>query len=133
MQYRTLRTTHDPIAKGNALRYLLHFIGDLHQPLHTTTNGDRGGNGMPVPFSAQRRSRTPGTTGGSNLHAVWDDGLIRHVMSVHGLADSRAFADYIIAQAPTRPVSATTATPARVAKWARESASRGASPTASCL
>ena len=53
-----------------ALSWILHLIGDLHQPLHTTalfavpafTHGDRGGNDILV-------------VGGSNLHALWDGAL----------------------------------------------------------
>jgi hypothetical protein len=51
------------------LRYLLHFAGDIHQPLHCTTavsasqpNGDAGGNGFTL------------TGLWSNLHFLWDDG-----------------------------------------------------------
>lgn len=44
-----------------ALKFLLHLIGDVHQPLHTE-NEDRGGNEIPVLF---RRKHT-------NLHAIWD-------------------------------------------------------------
>jgi len=43
-QYRVLTTSADAAQKANALRFLVHFVGDLHQPLHATTNGDRGGN-----------------------------------------------------------------------------------------
>lgn len=53
-----------PEEKVKALRYLIHFVGDLHQPLHTTSDNDRGGNCMPVQFFDD-----PKTT---NLHAVWD-------------------------------------------------------------
>lgn len=56
--------------RAMALRYLLHFVGDIHQPLHCSTaisasdpNGDAGGNGFSL-------------TGGnwSNLHSLWDSG-----------------------------------------------------------
>ncbi len=50
--------------KARALRYLIHLVADLHQPLHTTTNNDRGGNCTPVQFF--------GTMPITNLHAVWD-------------------------------------------------------------
>jgi len=51
------------------LRYLLHFVGDVHQPLHCVTaissvtpNGDAGGNGFAI------------TGDWSNLHSLWDEG-----------------------------------------------------------
>ena len=53
--------------KAKALRYLIHFVGDLHQPLHTTSNNDRGGNCTPVQFFDDPKIE--------NLHSVWD-GLI---------------------------------------------------------
>lgn len=63
-------------ARREALIYIIHFVGDLHQPFHTgsgTVDGqpDRGGNRINVNFDGQQR----------NLHAVWDSGLIerRHL------------------------------------------------------
>jgi len=59
-----------PAQRTEALGMLIHFIGDLHQPLHVTErNYDRGGNSYliaGVPFSdlAQRQN--------SNLHTFWD-------------------------------------------------------------
>jgi hypothetical protein len=50
--------------KATALRYLIHFVGDLHQPMHTTSNNDQGGNCTPVQFFDEKRF--------ANLHSVWD-------------------------------------------------------------
>jgi hypothetical protein len=47
--------------RGQSLRFVLHFVGDVHQPLHTEME-DRGGNGIEVVFDGKR----------SNLHSVWD-------------------------------------------------------------
>lgn len=56
-----------------ALKFIVHFIGDIHQPLHTserwdayTAKDDQCGNLVPVTFFGQT----------TNLHAVWDTGLI---------------------------------------------------------
>ncbi|MFK7954837.1 MAG: S1/P1 nuclease [Lysobacterales bacterium] len=49
-----------------ALRFLVHVIGDLHQPLHAGNGTDRGGNDFAVTYAGRR----------SNLHSVWDNGLI---------------------------------------------------------
>ena len=56
--------------KATALRYLIHFMGDLHQPLHTTTNNDRGGNCTPVQFFEDPKI--------TNLHSVWDGMIFSH-------------------------------------------------------
>jgi hypothetical protein len=119
-QYHTLMTTTDATLKGNALRYILHFVGDIHQPLHDISNGDRGGNCVPityydtVPLEDDRHNWRP------NLHAIWDDGTIQRLKSTKGLADSRALADYLAAQGSLPHVSAKTPTVKRVASWARE-------------
>lgn len=65
-------------ARADALRFLIHFVGDIHQPLHDTTSNDMGGNCVPVEFvgklpketDAARESFDP------NLHWVWDVGII---------------------------------------------------------
>lgn len=68
-----IATLQNPTAalssQANALRYLLHFVGDIQQPLHcstgVTTNqptGDAGGNGFSL------------TGNWSNLHSLWDGG-----------------------------------------------------------
>ena len=64
--------------RADALRYVIHFIGDLHQPLHTTTNNDLGGNCMPVAFDGHAPEETNVESGAyrPNLHGVWDTGLI---------------------------------------------------------
>ena len=52
-----------PAERLLALKFLIHFIGDLHQPLHAADHADRGGNCIAlVPPYAQAR----------NLHAYWD-------------------------------------------------------------
>jgi hypothetical protein len=121
-QYHTLITTTDATVKGNALRYIIHFVGDVHQPLHSLTNGDRGGNCFPItyygmpPQEDERRNWRP------NLHAIWDDGTVRRLMTTKGLADSRSLADYLVAQAPLPRVSARKPSADRVASWTRDGA-----------
>jgi nuclease S1 len=61
-----------------ALKYIVHFLGDLHQPLHVSNDNDRGGNEIPVTFMGQP----------TNLHAVWDTGIIE--AAVRG--DERGYA-----------------------------------------
>lgn len=51
-----------------ALKYIVHFVADVHQPLHAGYADDRGGN----KFQVRAFGR------GTNLHVVWDTGLIEH-------------------------------------------------------
>lgn len=55
-----------PERRLEALKFVVHFVGDLHQPLHTSDNGDRGGNEIRVEFLGRR----------TNLHAVWDTAIL---------------------------------------------------------
>lgn len=50
------------------LRMLIHIAGDLHQPLHASAKGDRGGNDIKVLWFSQA----------TNLHSVWDTYLIEN-------------------------------------------------------
>jgi hypothetical protein len=63
----TLRDPNARLAdKQLALRFTIHIIGDLHQPLHVGNGTDRGGNDVKVQFGRED----------TNLHAVWDGTLI---------------------------------------------------------
>jgi hypothetical protein len=55
--------------RATALKFLVHLIGDLHQPLHCIDNNDRGGNDRHVIYHGQP----------DNLHSLWDSGLIAHI------------------------------------------------------
>ena len=60
------------------LKMLIHLIGDLHQPMHTSRAEDKGGNDIQVQWFGK----------GSNLHAVWDTKLIESFgMTFTELAD----------------------------------------------
>ncbi len=75
----TLRSKDtEPKERADALRFLIHFVGDLHQPLHATTNNDQGGNCVPVAFfDAMPQLRNPQTEGyAPNLHGVWDTNIL---------------------------------------------------------
>jgi hypothetical protein len=74
-----------------ALKFLVHIVGDLHQPMHVSHAEDRGGNNIAVTFD--------GTS--DNLHALWDSGLIEH----EGLGYQKMATTY------------DTATPEEIKKW----------------
>jgi hypothetical protein len=59
----------DKDAKAQALRFVIHFVGDLHQPLHDEDNGHKGGNTRHVIFDGHP----------DNLHWLWDTGLLQHI------------------------------------------------------
>ncbi len=56
-------------ARLKALKYVVHFEADVHQPLHTGYADDKGGNA----YQLQAFMR------GSNLHSFWDSGLIKNL------------------------------------------------------
>ena len=121
-QFRALTTSADVAAKGKALRFLLHLIGDLHQPLHTTSNGDRGGNCVPVTYYDRAPQESPSGDLSPNLHSVWDTSTIRTLMTARGLADARALAGYIVAAHPLpAAIAAQTPTLAVTTRWAQQS------------
>ena len=66
-----LRDPHTaPDERRLALQFLLHLIGDLHQPLHTSDDHDRGGNDKKVDL--------PGFNT-DNLHQFWDTDVVRRL------------------------------------------------------
>ena len=60
--------TYDPPVE---LRFLVHFLGDIHQPLHCATNGDAGGNCLK---EKGYRLKFP------EVHAVWDTALVQEAI-----------------------------------------------------
>lgn len=70
---RVADTHLDPPDRAIALKYLVHLVGDLHQPLHTY-GPFQGGNGITtVTFGATVCGKYP-----CSLHSAWDSGLIEH-------------------------------------------------------
>lgn len=67
---RFTATLRDPKAseadKRLALRFVVHIIGDLHQPLHVGIHKDRGGNDFKISFFGQQM----------NLHMLWDSSML---------------------------------------------------------
>ena len=57
----------DDRARTEALRFLIHFVADVHQPLHAADDGDRGGNDVHVSMGRERAS----------LHKVWDTDVVQ--------------------------------------------------------
>lgn len=61
-----------------ALKFIVHFVGDVHQPLHAGYGDDRGGNDYQISLrtdiapTAYNRDQYRDGVQGTNLHAVWD-------------------------------------------------------------
>jgi hypothetical protein len=89
--------------KAEALRFYVHFAGDVHQPLHVGRRADRGGNGIRV-----RWFREP-----SNLHSVWDQGLIE--------SEHLSFTEWVRFIDDRSPREIATWQAAPYAEWVRES------------
>lgn len=63
------------VKRAEAVRYIIHFVGDLHQPLHSTTNADQGGNCVPVTYF-RRIPHQRGRGYSPNLHSIWDTAIL---------------------------------------------------------
>jgi hypothetical protein len=77
--------------KAEALKFIVHFVGDSHQPFHVSRAEDKGGNTIQVQFDGK----------GTNMHSVWDSKLIDH----QGLTFEQMVKEY------------DTATPAEIKQW----------------
>ena len=87
-----------------ALRFLIHFVEDLHMPMHVGDNNDKGGNQTQVRFFDR----------GTNMHSLWDSGMIEFVCDTEGywLRD--------LAELDT-PIARATARKGTIEDWATES------------
>jgi hypothetical protein len=64
--------------KEEALKFIIHFVGDMHQPMHVSHAEDKGGNTIELSFEGED----------TNLHALWDSKLLDHEgLSYDKLAD----------------------------------------------
>ncbi|HWW76745.1 MAG TPA: S1/P1 nuclease [Pyrinomonadaceae bacterium] len=83
-------------ARAEALKFIVHLIGDLHQPLHgAERNKDRGGNDVRVWWNDSP----------TNLHSLWDTGLILRIYKddFGTQGDDRRFADALSAKLDALP------------------------------
>jgi S1/P1 Nuclease len=64
--------------RNEALKWVVHLVGDIHQPLHAADNDDRGGNEVAVALAGVR------TRGKAELHGVWDNELVQLALGTKG-------------------------------------------------
>jgi len=100
-QVDILKSRTSDAARLVALKYVVHFIADVHQPLHVGLSSDKGGNQFQVRAFGH----------GTNLHGVWDRELIvRRPGGLSQLLNDAAALRQAGSSRPADPV-----------KWARES------------
>lgn len=92
-----------PMERREALIYIVHLVGDMHQPLHSSDNHDKGGNGVQTDFFGKP----------TNLHTVWDSGLLTRMGD-----EDKLFAEF------SRDL-----TPKRQRKWGKGSPAQWAEET----
>lgn len=97
-------TSLPPRERLDALKFLVHFVGDVHQPLHASDNNDRGGNEARVIFEGHR----------TNLHSVWDTGILAQVVN----GDERAYVLRLNKEMPAQPRALMSTS---IVQWANES------------
>ncbi|MBU8976811.1 S1/P1 nuclease [Lysobacter sp. MMG2] len=67
-QTAILADTKRPKAERlQALKFVVHFVGDVHQPLHAGFGRDKGGNDFQLNLDSR----------GTNLHSLWDSGMLK--------------------------------------------------------
>ena len=87
-----------------ALKFVVHFVGDAHQPLHAGFARDKGGNDIQVNWNGN----------GTNLHTLWDSRML-----VSTRRDEAAWLAYL--RALPRPGIAPVNLPPPAARWAEQS------------
>ena len=102
--------------QGAALRFVIHLVGDLHQPLHATTNNDRGGNCVPLKYFRRNVHRKRGGYE-PNLHHIWDVEILERELHHQDLRKFAGQLDETFAESETEWVGAGM----RLEDWAWES------------
>ncbi|CAM4396599.1 S1/P1 nuclease [Nocardia ninae] len=104
-QTATLADRSRPVAeRGQALKFIVHFVGDIHQPMHAGYARDRGGNEVKVQYLGRS----------TNLHSVWDSRMLdtRHA------SDAEELQRLLALPAPDLPPTQPDTDPIR---WAEDS------------
>ena len=82
-------TTRPATERLRALEEVVHFIGDMHQPLHAADNADRGGNEVHVEVAGRS----------TNLHHVWDTEILENAVGTSEAAAEDALRPIVRANA----------------------------------
>lgn len=92
--------------RAEALKFVVHFVGDVHQPLHAGNRDDKGGNDYQVQFDGK----------GTNLHSVWDSKML-YTRDLKW----QAYADRLAAEGPVTLPKPQAPLDNPYAQWAEES------------
>jgi S1/P1 Nuclease len=91
---------YDKWGAAGDMAFLIHFVGDVHQPLHAAGNADRGGTCQPVDVTPPEK----------NLHYAWDDAVVvelEHELGTHNASQTATALERIYPEAAvaSKPVS----------------------------
>ncbi|MGC2236929.1 MAG: S1/P1 nuclease [Pyrinomonadaceae bacterium] len=116
-------------SRAEALKYFIHIIGDIHQPMHCATDkkskasvndpkdvGDMGGNLVFVTWFGV--ATTP--FGANELHAVWDEGFIGRTMDNKKFTEAQ-YAQFLVKNISPDNLKTLQTQPANFRSWAGES------------
>ena len=95
--------------RTQALKFLVHLVADVHQPLHATSKQLRGGLGVQLQVEGK----------GTNLHMLWDLKLLDRALDATSL-DEAGYLRRLQAQ-PASPADATRHSDRPAAEWAQQS------------
>lgn len=99
--------------RAEALKFVVHFVGDVHQPLHGGSRDDKGGNDYQVQFGGK----------GTNLHRVWDSQML-YTRDLKW----NAYADRLAAEGPVKLPKPIAPFDNPYAQWAEESCTATLAP-----
>jgi len=99
-------------ARNEALKWIVHLVADLHQPLHAADNGDQGGNRVRVALAGVR------TRGRESLHRAWDSELVALALQTRNRQQPPPDIEALAREAGSLAVEAGQGAPA---SWASES------------
>jgi hypothetical protein len=84
-----------PRERNEALKWVVHLVGDLHQPLHAADNDDRGGNSVQVALAGVK------TRGRESLHRAWDNDFVKLALHARNRQQPPADIDALAGEAQT--------------------------------
>jgi len=105
-------TRATPRERDEALKWVVHLLGDIHQPLHAADNDDHGGNRVAVALEGVK------TRGRENLHRLWDNDLVTLALHTRGHQQPPSDIDALAAEAHALAADAGQGSPDG---WASES------------